>query len=107
MTLPPNNFQDNSIGEPHTLAHPLGPAVGSVNGTVSPGVDRETADCEVESQRNSSFQRFSLSLSGSRMQSCLSISKLVPSTPTAKKENALSLSPCLTCSAAERHSSVA
>src|SRR3954453_12439281 len=80
------------------------PAGGSE--TLSPGEDWETDFIDCESQRNRSRKLSPFSFKGARVESWASLSKLAPSTPTAKKAKDLDSSPCLTIAAALCHSSV-
>src|SRR5262245_57449792 len=80
--------------------------VGLSSGTSSPGLERETALKLDESHINISRKRRPLSLRGWRTAMRLRMSKLAPSTPTAKKAKALVCSPARTSSAERRQSSV-
>src|SRR5262245_6074713 len=86
-------------------AHPSGTA-GFSSGTSSPGDERETLPSEDESHINISRKRNPSSLSGRRTEMRVRISKLAPSTPTAKKAKAFACSPARTRSAALFHLSV-
>src|SRR5262249_44137410 len=81
-------------------------AVGFSSATSSQGLERETELKLDESQINISRKRSPLSLRGWRTAMRLRMSKLAPSTPTAKKANALVCSPARTSSAERRQSSV-
>src|SRR5204863_5874676 len=89
----------------HTEAHPSG-VVGFCKGTCSSTLERETALSELESQMKRSRKRSSFSFNGLRTVICSSVSKLAPSTPTAKKESALASSPACTILAASFQASV-
>src|SRR5262245_9873619 len=86
-------------------AQPSG-AVGFSSATSSPGPERETPLKLDESHMNISRNRSPLSLRGWRTAILLRMSKLAPSTPTAKKAKDLFCSPARTSSAARRQSSV-
>src|SRR5215471_12112096 len=83
----------------HTDAHPSG-VVGFWRGTCSSTFERETALSELESQMKRSRKRSSFSFRGLRTAISSRVSKLAPSTPTAKKESALASSPACTFLAA-------
>src|SRR4051812_32303281 len=80
--------------------------VGAATVSLSPGDDWETAFIDDESQRNISRKFTPFSLIGARVAIWARISKSDPSTPTEKNARDLAASPCLTCAAADCHSSV-
>src|SRR5436309_6346684 len=77
----------------YTAAQPVGPVVGSSSGTSSPGEERETACCELESQLKSSRNFMPCSQRGLRTQISSRTFMSAPSTPTAKKQNDFFFSP--------------
>src|SRR5262245_10456796 len=88
-----------------SAAQPSGTA-GFSSGTSSSGDERETLPSEDESHINISRKRNPSSLSGRRTEMRVRMSKLAPSTPTAKKAKAFACSPARTRSAAWPHLSV-